>query len=502
LERCVPIVSNAEALSRREREVLEKLLELRSARVDELSKILGLPQSTLFSIAELLKSRGFVDVIESEEIELRTSEEGASYIEKGLPEEQLAKTLEERGGECLARELAELLGPDVFRIAMSWARRRGWIRVEHGKVILSRWNPLNKHRELLRMFVEPKRVPPQFLEDPVVKELLSRGLLSMSRRRIVEIKLREDSLEKIRNALQRGEAVTHLTSELIKSGRWRHVELKPYNVEALPPTRWPGRKHFFNEFIELVREVMLSLGFEEIRDDIAVPELWNFDVLFQPQDHPARDVTDIFYLPGRARLDEWLEVVQRVKSLHEGMDPESRGWGYSWSLDKASMIVLRSHTTAATIRYLYKHPEPPVRAFCIGRVFRRDRIDATHLPEFTNFDGIVMERGFSFRKLLGVLTQILRNLGFERVRFRPAYFPFTEPSVEGLVYIEGLGWVEVFGAGMFRPEVLKAVGAKAPTGAWGMGLERLAMALLRLNDIRDLYSRDVEFLRRFPYVRW
>ena len=482
--------------------MLEKLLEVRSARIDELAKALNVPVSTLFSISELLKSRGFVDVIELEEIELQTSSEGAKYVEEGLPEERLAQLLKQLGGEGLARDLAQALGPELFRIAMSWARRRGWIRSERGRIVLVSWSPLDEHRRILREFLTSKTVTPDTLQNPVIRELIDRGLLVATRRKTAILRIREDVIDRIREALSQREVVTYLTSELIKSGKWREVAIKPYNVEALPPSRWPGRKHFFNEFIEFVREVMLSMGFEEIVDDMAVPEFWNFDALFQPQDHPARDITDIFYLPDRARLEQWRDAVERAKAIHEGLDPESRGWGYVWSLDKASKIVLRSHTTAATIKYLYYHPEPPVRAFCIGRVFRRDRIDATHLPEFTNFDGIVMEHDFSFRKLLGVLTQIMRSLGFEKVRFRPAYFPFTEPSVEGLVYIEGLGWIEVFGAGMFRPEVLKIVGARAPTGAWGMGLERLAMALLRLNDIRDLYSRDIEFLRRFPARKW
>ncbi len=499
---CTAIVREEEALSRSEREVLKKLLEVREADIESLSRLTGYPPTSLASIIELLKSRGLVEVSEVKKLIVKTSSEGASYADQGLPEERLVNELLRRGGRASAKDLAEALGSDVFRIGMSWARKRGWVVVERGVVKLVRFEPLERHRELLRSFLRAREIDPRSFEnDEVFQELVKRGLLEVRERKIRVVKLSAPR-EYVERLLSAKEVVAYLTRDLISSGAWRNVVLKPYNVEALPPTRYPGRKHFFLEFVERVRDVMLAMGFEEIRENYVVPELWNFDVLFQPQDHPARDVYDVFYVEGRADLAELRELVSRAKAVHEGSSKcGSRGWGYSWSLEKASKLMLRSHTTAATIAYIARKREPPARGFCIGRVFRRDRMDATHLPEFTNFDGVVMERGFSFRKLLGLLTQIMRNLGFEKVRFRPAYFPFTEPSVEGAVYIEGVGWVEVFGAGMFRPEVLEIVGANAPVGAWGMGLERLAMAIYRINDIRELYSKDVDKVRSFP-ARW
>jgi len=450
-----------------------------------------------------LRSKGLVEVVERRRIVLKTSSEGASYIDNGLPEEVLVDELMRRGGEAPAKELAKVLGQDIFRIGISWAKKRGWIAIDKGVVRLTKFERLDAHREALRQFLEEREIDAEHLQrDPVLQELVKRGLIEVRERktRIVKIVAPREKLEEL---LRAREVVTHLTRELIASGSWRNVIVKPYNVEALPPIRYPGRKHFFVEFVEMVREVMLAMGFEEIRDEYIVPELWNFDVLFQPQDHPARDIYDVFYVEGRASLEPFNEIVSRAKGVHEGSSEcGSRGWGYSWSLEKASKLMLRSHATAATIAYIARKREPPARGFCIGRVFRRDRMDATHLPEFTNFDGVVMERDFSFRKLLGVLTQIMKNLGFRRVRFRPAYFPFTEPSVEGSVYIEGVGWVEVFGAGMFRPEVLEIVGARAPVGAWGMGLERLAMAVYGINDIRELYTRDIDKVRSFPLKRW
>ena len=494
------IVLLEEPLSRSEIDVLRKLLELREASLDLLARALGVPQTSVASVVELLRSRGLVQVVEITKVFLKTSSEGATYVEKGLPEEQIARALADRGGEAPIQILNEVLGRDVVSIGLGWARRRGWIVVEKGIAKLVKYEPLDKHREALLRYLNGREEDPKILEDPIVRELVKRKLIEVEERRIRIARLVDE--DRARRLLALGEGVSHLTHELIASGRWRNVVLKPYNVEALPPRIYPGKKHPLKEFIEMIREVMYSLGFVEIEDDYVVPELWNFDALFQAQDHPSRDFHDVMFVRGSARLDIYGDVVERARAVHEhGGGTGSTGWGYRWSVEKASKLVLRSHTTAATIRYLSMHREPPVRVFIIDRVFRRDAVDARHLPEFTNFDGVVMEKNFTFRKLLGILTQILRSLGIERVKFVPSYFPFTEPSVEGLAWIEGMGWVEVLGAGMFRPEVLRIAGVEYPVGAWGMGVERLAMAVMGINDIRELYSYSVETVRRMSVAK-
>ncbi|MEM4848724.1 MAG: phenylalanine--tRNA ligase subunit alpha, partial [Ignisphaera sp.] len=282
---------------------------------------------------------------------------------------------------------------------------------------------------------------------------------------------------------------------------WKIYPIKPYNILALPPIKYAGKKHFFKEFVKMIKEIMISLGFEEIKDDYIIPEVWNFDILFQAQDHPSRDIHDILIVEGQADLTKFKEVVERIRFVHEkGGSSGSVGWGYTWSYEKASKLILRSHTTAVTAKALIGI-EVPVRLFTIARVFRRDNPDSRHSPEFTNFDGVVMERDLNFKKLLGLLTQILKYLGIEKLRFKPGYFPFTEPSVEGYGYVPGYGWIEIFGAGMFRPEVLEMLNVKYPVGAWGMGVERLAMVVFGINDIRFLFTRDIEFIRKFPLIR-
>ncbi len=463
--------------------------------MDEIAGLLNKPVSSIASLVELLRARGLVEILEEEKLYATTTSEGRQYL-KALPEERVVEVLKQRGGEAPIRDLEQVLGKNIVSIGIGWAKKRGWIVIEKGIAKLVREGSLEEHRKLLSMFLERREVPQDVSNSDVFKELVQRKLIVVERVKVKHVKIREDRLELAKKLLELGEGVSHLTHELIASGRWRYVKLKPYNVEALPPIKIVGKKHPLKEFIEMVREIMLSLGFEEVRDDYVVPEFWNFDALFQAQDHPSRDIHDVLFVPGYADLSTYKDVVERAKQVHEtGGSCGSIGWGYRWSYEKASKLLLRSHTTAVTIKWLYLRKTPPVRIFTIGKVFRRDSIDSRHLPEFTNFDGVVMEKDFNFKKLLGLLEQIVRGLGITKLRFKPSYFPFTEPSVEGYVYVEGYGWIEAFGAGMFRPEVLEIVGVKHPVGAWGMGLERLAMALMGVNDIRVFYTRDVEQLR-------
>ncbi|MCK9564703.1 MAG: phenylalanine--tRNA ligase subunit alpha, partial [Methanothrix sp.] len=176
----------------------------------------------------------------------------------------------------------------------------------------------------------------------------------------------------------------------------------------------------------------------------------------------------------------------------------SAGWGGCWKPEVARQEVLRTHTTGVTIKYLAEHPEQPVKAFGIDRVYRREAIDATHTPEFEQLEGIIMDRDVTFSHLLGFLKEFYAKMGFEEVRFRPGYFPYTEPSVEPEVFIEGLGWVELGGAGVFRKEVTAPFGIEHPVLAWGLGVSRVAMLKLGLKDLRLLYQSDIEWLRETP----
>jgi phenylalanyl-tRNA synthetase alpha chain len=225
------------------------------------------------------------------------------------------------------------------------------------------------------------------------------------------------------------------------------------------------------------------------------------DMLFIPQDHPARELQDTLYCSVPSNIDiKEKDLVESIAKVHEdGGMTSSTGWGYKFSKKEGEKPLLRTHTTVNTIRYLYNNPKPPSKVFSIGRVFRKENIDSTHLPEFYQIEGIIHEEGSNFRQLIGILKEFYKRMGFEKIRCRPGYFPYTEPSMEVEVFWNNR-WMELGGSGIFRPEVTEPIGVKDPVLAWGLGLERLAMLRFDLKDIRDLYISDLGWLRKKPQI--
>ncbi|HQP72210.1 MAG TPA: phenylalanine--tRNA ligase subunit alpha, partial [Methanoculleus sp.] len=339
------------------------------------------------------------------------------------------------------------------------------------------------------------------LKDPKgggakTKELVKRGLIREEETVRYEIAITPEGRALVAQGLDLREETGTLSREQIISGEWKNLNLRKYDVTKLPKKAYCGKVHPYQRIIAEMREILLEMGFEELYGGIVQQFYWNFDALFQPQDHPAREMQDTFYLNESLPLPQGYE---KVRAMHlSGGDTSSTGWGGRWSAEKAQQCVLRTHTTSLSIQHLAEHREPPVKAFCIGRVYRREAIDPTHLAEFEQLEGIVMDEGVNFRHLLGFLKEFYAKMGFDKVRFRPGYFPYTEPSVEPEVYVEGLGWVELGGAGIFREEVTAPFGIEHPVLAWGLGISRVAMLRLGLRDLRHLYRSDVEWIRETP----
>jgi phenylalanyl-tRNA synthetase alpha chain len=475
----------AEQLSPSELEFLKKLAKLGEPLDAEKSEeLIGVPTSSAVSLASLLETKGLVKIDRKTVTRVLLTERGEEALKDGLPEEKLLKLLEANNGSVTVDLARNSLGSD-FNVAIGIAAKAGHIKVVNGVATLVDREgfraSVNNLKEGLRSIKEGGPV-----SENIVDVLRSRGLVKVEQKKLMSIRLLPQGL----SLVTAKPSIAKLSHELIATGRWREYTLRPYDVTTEPPLRMPARKHFFAEFIEELKDLMKEMGFAEVSGPLVELELFNFDALFQPQDHPAREMHDTFWpdLPP-TDLKDYADIVARVKHEHE------RGWGYRWDENVASRRILRSQTTSVTIRVLASRPRPPVRFFTVDKVFRADPVDATHLSDFHQLDGIMGWEGFTFRDLLGFLSEFGKRLGLE-LKFKPAYFPFTEPSVEGYARI-GDNMVEVFGAGLFRPEVLRIAGVEYQVGAWGMGVERLALARFELHDVRDLYSKDYDFLRSF-----
>ncbi len=470
-----------------EAKILKSLEEGKEYRLDEAEKVAGISKDAILKGIYLLKEKGYADVRERVVKEYRVTDEGRRYLEEGLPEERLFKFLKEKG-EVSLDELEMHFDKKTLGIALGWLRRKGAIEVRDNVVKLVKDVDF-KEREYLKLIAEGKfEVPAEILKD-----LKRRKLIEEDEKKEIYVKI----LKKPRVELK--EIVTDLTPEIIISKSWKGKEFAKYDVKIPAKEIYGGKVHPYERIIRECRKIFLEMGFTEIKGNYVQPSFWNFDALFQPQDHPARDMQDTFYLDRYVDVPE--DLADRVKRTHEnGWITGSTGWRGVWDINKAKQLVLRTHTTAVTIKYLAENPEPPQKAFCIDRVYRREAIDPTHLPEFDQLEGVVLDKDVGFRHLLGLLKEFFSKMGFENVRFRPGYFPYTEPSVEPEVYVEGLGWVELGGAGVFRKEVTEPLGIKGRVLAWGLGIGRLAMLRLGLKDLRRLYLPDIGWLRETPAI--
>jgi phenylalanyl-tRNA synthetase alpha chain len=290
--------------------------------------------------------------------------------------------------------------------------------------------------------------------------------------------------------------VAQLTKQMLEDGSWKEARFRAFNVAAPPYTPF-ARKNPYRAFLDRVKTTLLSLGFEEMTGNLVEPEFWNMDALFLPQHHPAREIHDVYFVEGpdgghvHAREIEG-GALEPVAREHEGRGVSgSRGWGYSFDRERTKRLVLRSQGTVLSARWLQK-ARTPGKYFAMARCFRYDTVDATHAPDFFQIEGIVSSRQTSFRHLLGLLEVFARQLArSESVKFVPAYFPFTEPSVEVHMRHPDLGWIELGGAGIFRPEVTRPHGIQNPVIAWGLGLDRMAMVALGVSDIRHLFTNNL-----------
>lgn len=458
-----------------------------------------------------LQAKGLVRHEETIRVFVGLGREGEAAVERGLPERRVIEILAREGSMTLAElQKSPDLAPGEMNLATGWLKRKGLANVEKGaagtvvtltdkgKAVAAGERTAD---ETVLDRLRAGEAPEESLDKDGLQALLQRQNVVRRREEITRlIHLTKKGQLALEKGVEVRDEVNELTTELVGSGKWRGVDIRPYDVTAFAPTAQGGRKHPLRQIIDRIRQAFLEMGFSEIEGPYVRSAFWNMDVLFTPQDHPAREMQDTFYLeaPERARLVD--REAARVKAIHEhGGETGSRGWRNAWSREVAEQQLLRTHTTVDTIQYLALHPKPPVKVFSVDRVFRNEALDATHLPEFHQVEGIVMEEGANLRQLIGLLREFYAKMGFDQLRVRPAYFPYTEPSLEIEVFYNNR-WMELGGAGIFRREVTQPWGIDAPVLAWGLGLERLAMMMLGLKDVRDLYVSDVEWLRGAPLI--
>ena len=458
----------------------------------------------IMGAASWLESKGLVKVEEGVQKFFEVSDR--ETIEKGLPERRAISIINALGGRIDMNILSEKMPGGEDKIAVGWLKRKGLaeIAAEGGLKFLALTDKgMSAIRskmvdEVLLERMMSARLHEKDADPKVISDLKGRqGLIKDKVITERTITLTEEGREAVASGIELKKEVTDVTDRLIQSGEWEKVQFRRYDVGTFAPSVTPAKKHPLTRLGDEIRRLFTNMGFSEMSSEYVQPAFWNLDILFTPQDHPARDLQDTFYLDNPGRMDLKDEaLVQKVKDIHErGGDTGSTGWGGTWSREKAEAALLRTHSTVSSIRYIAEHPDAPQKAFSISRIFRNESIDSTHLPEFTQIEGIVIDENGNFDMLISMIKEFYARMGFGQVRIRPAYFPYTEPSLEVEVFFNGK-WMELGGAGIFRPEVVAPFGVKHPVLAWGFGFERLAMLKWNIRDIRDLYISDMDDLKK------
>jgi phenylalanyl-tRNA synthetase alpha chain len=446
-----------------------------------------------------LENRGFVSVEENVTTEIRLDSEGDNALEFGLLEQRLwnwMKAVDEPSMRALQAEFERHeAGPGVGLL------KQLGVSIDGGVLVAQDSTHIESVLKQRQDFLSALPCDMNGLDDGLLQHFRQRkGLIASFEQTIRTWSITDLGRSVQDEYLNETVVISELTPELLQTDAWKDAEFRAFDVTLESATPRRGRSHPMQALIERIRSVFLEMGFSELVDDYVQTAGWNMDALFIPQDHPAREMQDTFYLKEPAKMELSEELMGKWKSIHEdGGATGSTGWGGSFSFDTAQRPLLRTHTTVNTIQYLAQHPKEACRVFSVDRVFRKEAIDRTHLPEFHQIEGIIMEEGANLQMLVTTLKTFYAKMGYPEVRVRPAYFPYTEPSLEIEVKWHGK-WLELGGAGIFRPEVTEPLGIESPVLAWGMGLERLAMLVLGLDDIRQLYISDLDWLRQQPLL--
>lgn len=484
---------------------------LKSAKtLRELVSATGLSEVEVMRALQWLENKNVLKTHQEIKELAKLDANGELYTVKGLPERRLLKTLMSKDLTIDEVEKIAGLSKEEVGISLGVLKTNGMLTLAAGKLTITptgkKLAPKETAEELLikRLTKSTINVTHLSEEERAALEGLRRRKsivkLVLEKTRFVELTPLGKELIKI-DMRKLEETVDRLTPQLLRDGTWKNKTFRRYDVRINVPRIQRGKRHFVNQATDYARRVWIEMGFEEMEGPLINTSFWNFDALFTAQDHPVREMQDTFFIqnPEKGKILDH-KLADRIKAMHEhGGNLESKGWQYSWNVEEARRNVLRTHTTVLSAKTLarLKKQDWPAKFFAVGKCFRNETLDWSHLFEFNQTEGIVIDPNANFSHLLGYLKRFFSKLGFAQARFRPAYFPYTEPSIEiDVFHPVHQKWVELGGAGIFRPEVVEPLlGEPVPVLAWGPGFDRIMLEYYKISDIRDLYRNDIKQLR-------
>jgi len=493
-----------ESLSPNEIKILPYIGE---REISKICKNSGLNGVSVLRALEYLRNKEIVELFSKKKKIVELGINGALYRKRGLPERRLLNTLREK--RILNFNEAKKLSPlsdEELKAAIGVLKRKNMVDLKKEKIALKANSEISrKTSEELLLELLPIEYNSLSKEQINVLRLLEKRkeMVRIKEEKIINIKV-TDLGKELSGMEIKSDLIEQITPEVLRKGSWKGKKFRGYDIKSKVPKIYGGKRHFVFQAGDYARKIWTEMGFKEMTGDMIQTSFWNFDSLFQPQDHPARDMQDTFFLNKKGNLPD-KKLVKSVRESHEGKlkSIKSKGWQYQWSEEEAKKLVLRTHTTVLSAETLtrLKKQDLPAKFFAIGKCFRNETVDWSHGFEFNQTEGIVIDRNANFKHLLGYLKQFFNKMGFEKIRFRPAYFPYTEPSVEiDFYHKERKVWLELGGAGIFRPEVvIPLLGENIPVLAWGPGFDRLLMDYYEIKDLRELYKNNITKLRKMKF---
>ncbi|KAK4044724.1 tRNA synthetases class II core domain (F)-domain-containing protein [Parachaetomium inaequale] len=473
------------------------------------------PFESLKAALDRLASRSMVTYEQVEREEAFLEPEAEIIVSHGSHEARVFEAVRQALDGLSIQDLEGKIGDKtVTKLGQGKAFKEKWIKKDGAKLVALVESINDVTRDQLKV-IQEKRTH----DAKIIADLKKRKLLRMQK--VISFRISKGP----KFALEIVKEETDLTAEMLASGAWKTAAFKPYNFKALGADQHAGALHPLNKVRQEFRQIFFEMGFTEMPTNQFVESgFWNFDTLFVPQQHPARDLQDTFYVsdpvkagrPGPTSADDkhdYEAYFQNVREVHESGKYGSIGYRYPWSEDESLRLVLRTHTTSVSAAMLQRLASqskdgrvPPARYFSIDRVFRNETLDATHLCEFHQVEGVIADYGLTLGGLMEFMDMFFGAMGVTDLRYKPAYNPYTEPSMEIFSHHKGLNkLIEIGNSGIFRPEMLEAMGLPKDMRVFGFGLslERPTMIKYGISNIRELLGHgvDLNFIQKNPAVR-
>ncbi|BAO41592.1 Phenylalanyl-tRNA synthetase, beta subunit, cytoplasmic [Kluyveromyces marxianus] len=486
-------------------EILQKVDKL--GQIDSTSEVYpDIDSQTMASYLNSLKSHDKIDFSKQDTIFYTLTKEAEDIVANGSHEVKLLQLID-KFGQLKIKDVSTHMGADG-KVGQARAFKNGWIvkTPENELKVSDKVSDVAQVKDQTKEQLEKiKKNDLAGISDKDINDLKKRKLITPRKETTFKVVKGKDFSTEL------AKLETDITSEMVATGSYKDLKFKEFNFNSQGIDPQSGALHPLNKVREEFRQIFFSMGFTEMPSNQYVETgFWNFDTLFVPQQHPARDLQDTFYLkdPIKSGMPDDREYINNIKAVHETGKFDSIGYRYNWKEEECQKLVLRTHTTAisaAMLHKLAKDPKP-TRLFSIDRVFRNEAVDATHLAEFHQVEGVLADYNITLGDLIQFMEDFFAKMGVTGLRFKPTYNPYTEPSLEIYSWHEGLGkWVEIGNSGMFRPEMLESMGLPKDMRVlgWGLSLERPTMIKYKVQNIRELLGHKVslDFIESNPAAR-